>query len=311
MRRPLLAYTLALVLAACSGDDVSTQKPDTLLPLTIRVTDNPYVTSDASRAAIITTTSLTAFDLNYAYGETLSSDDIHATADTTRSWTTDGGWPVGGNTVVNWYAKSTGTFESDNGFYVDFTMEEDASKQKDLLVATASGSYTGTGGTLAFTFNHVCTALRFYVKKSTNLADYTLTVSSVKLCNVLKSGEYHYDSSSWSNLHANASFTLYEGSAKTLGTSDYVALDATDAPYLFVIPQTLTPWDGTSDIATTTDTYLRLVCTLVRTSDSQPVHSGTAYIPLGATLTAGHQGNVRINIGRNSLYSSANTKIIP
>lgn len=309
--RTLLASTLALLLAACSADDAATREPASSLPLTLRVASTPYVAPDGSRAAIVTTPSLSAFSLNYSYGETLSSDDIHASADTTRSWTTDGGWPVGGSTVVNWYAKSAGTFHGDNGFYVDFTMEEDATKQCDLLVATASGSYASTGGTISLTFSHVCTALRFYVKKSANLADYTLTITRVQLCNVLKSGEYHYDSSSWTTLHAPATFTLYDGSPLTLGTTDYVALDATSAPYLFVIPQTLTPWDGTTPVSTTASTYLRLTLTLTRTSDSLPVHSGTAYIPLGATLTAGHQHNVRINIGRNTLYSNASTKIIP
>ena len=46
------------------------------------------------------------------------------------------------------------------------------------------------------------------------------------------------------------------------------------------------------------------------TKDDSNVYSGTAYIPFGATLAAGNQHDVKINIGKNSLYSSANTKII-
>ena len=306
----------ALLLSGCSSDDDSVQESKTpLLPLTIEVTENPYVNTDEAgsrmkRAPIITTSSLTAFQINYVYGGLSSSEDINVTADGAHHWTTDDGWPVGGNTIVNWYAKSSGDFSNENDPYIDFTMEEDATKQKDLLVATASGSYAGTGGTLFFAFDHVCTALRFYVKKSTNLDAYTLTVSNITLCNVKKTGEYHYNTSSWSSVGTNANFSLYTGSAKTLGSSTYEALDTSDSPYLFLIPQTLTAWDGMCSISSNGGSYLSIICTLTRISDSQQVFNGTAYIPFAATLIAGYQHDVRINIGKNSLYSDPNTKII-
>lgn len=309
----------ALLLTACSSDDDSVQEPADapLLPLTIEVAENPYVNPDEAgsretRAAIATTSSLTAFQLNYVYGGTQSKSDIAVTADGNHNWqASSGGWPVGGTTVVNWYAKSVGDFiYKENDPYIDFTMEEDASNLVDLLVATATGSYSDTGGKLSFTFDHACTALRFYVKKATNLNDYTLTVSLIKLCNVKKEGEYHYNTSSWSSVGTNANFSLYSGSAKTLGSSEYEALDTENGPYLFVVPQTLTAWDTTTDIASTSGTYFELNCTLTR-SDSQQVFSGTAYIPFSATLNAGYQHDVKINIGKNSLYRSPNQKVIP
>ena len=316
----------ALLLTACSSDDDSVQEPAdaTLLPLTIEVAENPYVNPDEAgsretRAAIATTSSLTAFQLNYnyVYGGTPSTSDtdIAVTTDGNHKWVaSSGSWPVGGTTVVNWYAKSVGDFiyfnYKENDPYIDFTMVEDASNLVDLLVATATGSYSDTGGKLSFTFDHACTALRFYVKKATNLNDYTLTVSLIKLCNVKKEGKYHYNTSSWSSVETNANFSLYSGSDKTLGSSEYEALDTENGPYLFVIPQTLTAWDTTTDIASTSGTYFELNCTLTR-SDSQQVFSGTAYIPFSATLNAGYQHDVKINIGKNSLYSSPNQKVIP
>ena len=309
----------ALLLTACSSDDDSVQEPADapLLPLTIEVAENPYVNTDEAgsretRAAIATTSSLTAFQLNYVYGVTASSEDIQVTADGNHKWEASGGggWPVGGNTVVNWYAKSAGDFSNDNGPYIDFTMDENASKQKDLLVAMATGSYAGTEGKLSFTFDHACTALRFYVKKATNMNDYTLTAGQIKLCNVKKNGEYHYNSSSWQSVETNADFSLYSGSAKTLGSSEYEALDTSDSPYLFLIPQTLTAWDATTAIASTDGTYVQLTCTLTRISDSQQIFSGTAYIPFSANLDAGYQHDVKVNIGKNSLYSGPNTLVI-
>ena len=86
-------------------------------------------------------------------------------------------------------------------------------------------------------------------------------------------------------------------------------LDASDAPYLFMILQTLTAWNTTTAInEATTQTYIQITCTI--TKDASNVYSSTAYIPFRATLTGGYQHDVKINIGKNSLYSGANTKII-
>lgn len=325
------AYKLFCVLlstaaiTACSSDDNELipggQEPETpLLPLTIEVAENPMVNPDvsaearATRGAITTTAALSEFSINYEYGTEhyYNGDPLTATKSAEGKWTSDAVWPVSDETI-NWYASSDGTFlltDDDNKYpYTSFTVEESAASQKDLLVAKTSAKYTDADGNVTFTFNHACTALRFLVKKATNLADYTLSITSVRLCNVINQGQYFYDTASWTLGSSRSSYTLYSGSAKTLGTTDYEALDASAAPYLFMIPQTLTAWDHVTDIASATaQTYIQITCTI--TKDASNVFSGTAYIPFGATLTAGMQHDVKINIGKNSLYSSANTKII-
>jgi hypothetical protein len=88
-------------------------------------------------------------------------------------------------------------------------------------------------------------------------------------------------------------------------------MDGGTPSYLFLIPQPLTPWDHTTAIASATaQTYLKVNCTITNTSTSTQVHSGYAYIPFAATFVAGKKYNVKINIGKNSLYSGPNTKII-
>lgn len=306
-----IAATVTLLFAACSKDENNHQETaPTLRPLTIEVTETPYVNPDASanapgnRAAITTTSTLTSFALRYVYGSTVASNDINITKISNGKWS-GGSWPDPESTV-NWYAKTAGTFSNDGGAHIHFNAITD---QKDLLVATASGTYSETGGNLTFNFNHACAALRFYVKKSTNLNDYTLSVSNVRLCNVKKQGDYYYGTSSWSSVETNAEFVLYYGSAKTLGSSVYEALDASDAPYLFLIPQELTAWNGTTDI-TDLVCSLQFLCKITRNSDSHVMHDGTAYIPFAAVLEKGYQYDVKINIGKNSLYSGPNTKII-
>lgn len=319
--------------AACSSDDdgqvaqdssQDQKQPQKTYPLSIEVAENPMVQEgeggSSRRAAIINNTTLEKFCMDYVYN-TSEQGSNEASISPSGSW--DGGaWPSGAvehspEYNVNWYAhnsytKVESTINSDFNLdgtrpYISFSVVEDASQQKDLLVATASGTYSGTNnGKLTFTFNHVCSALRFWVKKSTNLNDYTLNISSIVLKNVKKSGGYFYDSEEWENVTTDAQYTLYSGSATALGSESYIPLDGGTPSYLFFIPQTLTAWSTTAALS---DTYLEITCTITDSKSSE-VFSGTAYMPFGLTFEKGHQKNIKINIGKNSLYSAPNTKII-
>lgn len=300
----------ALLLAACSSDDENeAQQPQqNQYPLNIEVRETPYMTPEAgsrlTRAEITTKSSLTQFTLNYQYeGGTPGSINISRTDGTWKG----GSWPsdAARNDMVYWYAHSNGTFWHDNGIYIDFTVDESTFDQKDLLVATTSDTYGNCNGALSLTFDHACTALSFFVKKATNLNDYTLSVSNITLCNVKKDGEYVLSSGEWRSVDTDANFTLYNGTDLTLNSTDYIALTDAKGPWLFMIPQTLTPWDGTSTLG---NTYYQITCTI--TKGDKSVYSGTAYIPFGATLQKGYQHDVKLNIGKNSLYQAPGTKII-
>ena len=299
----------ALLLAACSSDDENeAQQPQqNQYPLSIEVMETPYTAPDASRttrAEISTKSSLTEFTLNYQYKDVISSKGIGIECSNGKG--NGGSWPSDAASYdypVNWYANTNGTFV--NGLYIDFTVDESTFDQKDLLVATTSDTWSHSKGALSLTFDHACTALRFFVKKATNLKDYTLNVTNITLCNVKKHGEYVLSSEEWRSVDTDANFTLYKGSALTLNSKDYIALTDTKGPWLFMIPQTLTAWDGTSTLG---NTYFQISCTI--TKDASEVYSGTAYIPFGAVLQKGYQHDVNINIGKKSLYQANGTKII-
>ena len=317
--------------AACSSDDDVQEQPKKTYPLTIEVEENPLipegVRSVGTRAAITYTSDLTEFYMSYVYGETPSTGSITATKDGEGKWENstgkDKGWPDA-TATINWYAytckeSTPGTFYANSGNpYIDFKVEEAAANQHDLLVATAlNKTWSNCSGHLLFTFDHACSALCFYVKKATNLNDYTLSVSRIVLKNVVKHGQYFYDigngTGGWTPITGDSEnditdYTLYSGSGITLGsaTTDYVALNGNfgtaENPYLFVIPQTLTAWDHATAITSTTQSYLEIVCTITNTSTSNVVYSGTAYIPFAATFLQGVQHDVNINIGKNTLY---------
>lgn len=299
----LLCLTLC---AACSSDsdEPVVQQPTTMsYPLTIEVTENPLISEgeegEANRAAITTTSTLNSFKLDYVY-DTSSTGAISPdpSKDTEGKWTTTGSWPSTEETV-NWYAYSDGTFNLNVGGdpYINFSVEELASKQKDLLVATASGTYSETEGKLTFTFDHACSALRFHVKKSTNLSS-TLTVSSIVLKNVIKQGKYNYSGSgSWTfstEPEDYANYTLFSGSKTLSSTTDYELLNGSEEDaYLFMIPQILTGGTGAGQ------TYIEVAWTCSDVGSG----SGTAKIPLGMTLVKGTKYDVKINLGKNTLQT--------
>lgn len=307
----LILLLIATGLAACSNDDEVA--PVQERPITVTVSEKPFTapTSNAApvrstRAAITTTETFSAFSIDYVYGTAPSTGKRTATK-TEGTWTVYDSWPDTDYNVY-WYAHNDGRFQWDDDEgtpYIYFSVDENAAQQKDLLVATLSASYKECGGHLNFTFDHACAAVRFYIKKANNLSDYTLTVSNVKLSGVVKAGNYYYNTSTWTLGDEKSSYTLYDGTEKTLTNTDYEALGATDAPYLFLIPQTLTEWTPSTALA---NTYLELACNIRK--DGSSVFNGTAYIPFRATLAKGTQYDVKINIGKNSLYKNSGNKII-
>ena len=306
-------FLLSLLLfAACSSDNdeqVQQPQPEKSYPLTIEVTENPMTgdgENSSTRAAITTTSTLDKFYLNYNYASVYSeSGDKQTITKESETWT-GGIWPNDAASYdyeVNWYAYTDGIFHwtdvTPKKAYVTCASDEFSGGQKDFLVSTASGTYTGTSnGKLSFTFNHACAAVRFLVKKSANLDDHTLTVSSIVLKNVVKHGKYYYDTDSWTLIKESASditnYTLFSGSMTP--TSSYTYLNGSENDsYLFLLPQTLTGWNGS------TGTYVEIVWESNYGSHS----SGTAKIPLAKTLKQGHRHDITIGIGTSVLTTSS------
>ena len=305
--------------AACSSDNddpVVVQPPVTSYPLTIEVSENPLIPDGQeargeTRAPITTTATLTAFNLWYVYGGIGSGKDpMTVTKNGNGEWTTSAIWPET-DVEVTWYASTAGINLNEGDPYIDFTVEADAAKQKDLLVAKTSGKFSDyyTNGenvkSLSFTFDHACTALKFYVKKAKNLDGYTLKVSNIKLKNVVNSGTYNYGSGKWTLRTSSSDFVLLS-TETTLSSDSYTLLNGNEKnSYLFMIPQELTAWSPEQALS---GCYLEIECNIIDGETSK--YSGRAYIPFSATFDKGYQHDVKINIGKNSPYSGQNTKII-
>lgn len=249
------------------------------------------------------------------------------------------GWPenaavttTGGNSKipVTWYAYTQGEIQmgttSSPAFeknpYLNFSVEESSTKQHDLLVTKLTKTfdqYDKQGRNLNFTisenaaFKHACSALRFNIKKAKNVKDNGIIVSEVKLCHVKKNGFYYLDSDSWQLQNVTTDYTLFKASADnpaiTLEYENYKVLYAgtldgnNENAYLFLLPQTLTPWDVSKDYNDSDYSYIYLKFTL----DSE---EKDGYVPFAGTFEMGKIHEVNINIGKNSLYGEDKNKIL-
>ena len=329
--KPSKIIILALAttaLTACSSDDSeTTPQSQQKRQISISVSEKPFATPDGAsvkglntRGAILTTPTLKEFYMTGVYGTIPSKANKTATKTGTGKWEAKNDhWPETDD-MVHWYAYNTpntpGTFnltDADKRSYLDFTVAEEPVSQLDLLTSKTSGTWANCGGNLFFEFDHACAALRFYVKKAKNMADYSMTVSDARLCNVWKGGDFYLDDNTWilDEEKGKQNHPLYrdQGQGRTLNLNDteYQALDSHDDPYLFLIPQTLTSWDASSN---TGGCYIKVTCQIIRTADSHVMHNGDVYIPFSGILAKGYQYDVNVNIGKNSLYKPDGTKII-
>jgi len=300
MNKKLIFYTVALtagLLTACSSDDEQKQDPP-VRHISVEVNQRPMTSDDPAgarstdtRSAITTTETFSAFSMRGIYSNLTSEYSVSKSNDT---WTvTPNRWPEDdyGNiapneTKVQFYAYTytKGTFVPNSGTpFIDFTVDEDAFKQHDLLVAKNNVAYSAHDGKVPLTFDHACAALAFNVfmsnTLSTNLAGKTLTVSSIVLKNVSNTGKYYFETAAWDDVKGTANYTLNNSPMVITTTSQELSSN-----HLFMIPQERAA-DGENG------TYLKISYTVSGQEGS------TAIIPLTVNWEKSTQYTINIKLG--------------
>lgn len=279
-KRFFILIALAAGFCACSNDDdkLLQEEPAPVRKITIEVIENPMVIDDtkgslsATRGSVISTSSLTAFSMNYHATKYVLSKNNNV-------WTPDPiEWPdeVADDTPIPFHAYNGGEYQYP-GDYISFTIDENADKQKDLLVATDNVSYNYAQGKVTLAFDHACAAVDFQLCISNTLRTALgtdLSINSVTLVNVKNHGNYYY-STGWSDISGSTYYTLTTSSF-SLGTS----LQTLGCGTLFLIPQTFGA-----------DTGLRINYTV---SDNQ---KETFVSMAGYELKAGNQYTANIKLG--------------
>lgn len=282
---PLPLLAVPLFFASCSSDDSMTPIDEVKTPqrpISVEVSETPFGnTTEARQLTRAAITDLTSFN---SFKMTANKDNLSVEKKNGK-WEVDGSWPaVDDNTSVNFYAYSNGTYNDNSGTpYISFIMDENASAQHDLLVATNTVSRNSHQGKVPLTFDHACAAVAFNVQITKTLKTKlgtTLTVNSIVLRHVSNTGRYYFGGTPvWQNVNGSAYYTLTSGNI----TVDTEA-QALSSNYLFVIPQTRAA-NGT------TGTYLEINYTF----SGQTKTSAT--IPLTVDWEAGKQYTINIKLG--------------
>ena len=139
-----------------------------------------------------------------------------------------------------------------------------------MLVAKTEASYS-QDGTVHFLFHHACAALQFTICKTEKLENLEVKVKEIKIHQLKNNAKYYFDKQNpW--VLTNNSFSNYTIKAYTSGQSGgaitveqetaqnpaaFVGDGQTD--YLFAIPQTITPWNGTGSLQ---NSYVEIVCSI-------------------------------------------------
>ena len=315
MKRKQIFYTLVMaagLLTACGTDDERIpaepqtqsaadggQAPaDLTRHISVEVSERPMAEegtaegrSLTTRAAITTTETFSAFSMRGIYNS-LKTD--YTVSKSGGIWTVaPDTWPGGSenNNTTPFYAFSQGEFQWNNGTpYISFSIDENASTQHDLLVATNSVAFNDHNGTVPLIFDHACAALAFNIFMSNTLSDQlkqkgkTLTVTSIELKNVCNKGNYNFgttfDGSTWSDVRGSANYTLDNRLSMVITTTP----EPLSSNHLFMIPQKRDA-DGENG------THLKISYTVSGQEGS------TAIIPLTVNWKKSTQYAINIKLG--------------
>lgn len=327
-----LFFLLSLVgLTACSSDDdgsksnTSLQSPGGGAPISISVSSSPLTDSSSAgtRAAITYKETLEKFYMHYLTESPKTYSVATSVTDKDRKWQTKAQWPsIDADIPCYFFAYANVDYagpdyyefnyneDSPSGQSLDFSIEEFTNGQMDLLVSTQvmSQRQNDADHPVHFLFKHACSALQFTICKTAALQDFDIKLSEVKLCNIKKDGTYHFSDSTWTNKDGEghyADYTLasYSGtSIVTVPGEDSPTLLAKNAnDYMFVIPQTVVPWNNSVDIASnnssgTPQSYLSIKCSIVKGSKDYSV-GGYVYLPFGDTWKRGYIHRYNIKMG--------------
>ena len=297
-------------------------------PLTIKVSDQPLedkaVAAGTRRKISPTTTEfLNDFYFHYVYDNSEYADQaFEASLNEDGEYVVD--WPdgAGDDTPVTFYAYANVNVDpeledvfflddSSNEPYIEFMSENDPLEQVDLLVAQCTDTWQNCGGSLDLTFSHACAALEFYICKTASLANYDVEVSNVKLCNIPSLGQYFFKSSNSDDSDRWEIVTSTDPSLDfkkdynlpAFEEDEYLPVDDVEnkdlligsGDYIFVIPQTLTPWDKKGKPTDSDGAYIEITCRISMKGNGHYIvpdeddenEWGKVYIPFPATLKKG------------------------
>ena len=281
--------------AACSSDDEE-QAATTGTTLLIEVSEEPMTYTVGSRSVGTRSAVYTMDNVNTLYlSDNSTREDIYKwpiNRDGNRWSVQNYSWPSSLNEVSFFAWNTSSTLYYDSGYYIPHTVDQNASSQTDLLVATTT--VPRNSSKIQLSFNHACAAVHFTISKTAKLSGCQVIVKTVKLHNIIDKGYYYIGRANpWDYGDSKTYYTIRSTEGEVIGTDPTPLMAAND--YMFMIPQSLTAWDKSSELK---DCYFSIECTIKGTIETKQINfDGTAYIPFAPAWEAGTMYTVDILLG--------------
>jgi len=217
-----------------------------------------------------------------AYDETYFDEEIKRA----KAWATDEFWP-GKNeycaffAYAPYHAKGLSKFNTNNWPSFHYSVPTEVTEQSDLLVTKneipsspsaygnidISGSFNKPD---SITFDHACTAIRLAIGDQMAPG----IIKKIRICNVYGTGDYNYETESWSNVDSLKTFTLTQDFEIKPGEHNKVLNN--DDNIFIMIPQKL-PLKATIEV-TINDGTERIVKAYIRGDEWKKGYTVTYYL---------------------------------
>ena len=258
----IAAALMAGSLASCTvNDEIDTQSSQ----LTPSNKEIKFTVGDMTRGTAFTGTAANSIPSFKVYAFTASATSSPYINGGVYTYGTDAYvpdntyyWPESGNLDFLAVYPADITITAPAGYQsFSYTAPTTIGEQKDLMVATLGNqAKSASASALSLAFSHLLSQISVKAKVSTNL---TVNISDVTIKNVKPTGTYNGTTFSVDDTSTATDYSIGI-SAQDLPT-DGTETDLTGTNVLLLVPQTTTAWDGSSEVSTTTGSYLEVTLT--------------------------------------------------
>lgn len=190
-----VSIPLALSLGGCAEDTILASSENRGIVYDVHAVNHTRVADSYSAsnlpANINVSARISGEDTDYFIGDVISRDDKNRWVDQTATRY----WPIGKSLDFAGYVNDDGTFkylndaEGTRPAFQNYTVPDDAAKQKDLMYAVANGS-SNDGSDVSLFFRHALSQVCFDAQNnSTNL---DITIKSVGINHLANTGTYKF-----------------------------------------------------------------------------------------------------------------------
>lgn len=231
------------MLAACATDDLKDNVTGNVIDF--RATTTKATETTTLNFESFTCTALTSDGFYHFENEEFERTGSYYNSATEYFWPSDG-------SALSFYAWApesdrtggTLTITSSDKKLTGFTVNPNISDQIDFISAKAVGNGNDNASGMELNFNHNLSQIE--VKSRSANTGYIYKIKGIRFGNILSSGDFDFETGTWSNLQTLSSYTVEYSTPKTIDELS-TSLMKTNGDNAMFIPQDLTPWDPEND----------------------------------------------------------------